>query len=56
MLFPLRLQQEIVDHLGNAVGGLHVVHSDKGHDGFLAATDEVAEVLRFTAEVARQSP
>ena len=32
-LYPLRLQVEIAENLGNAVGGLHVVRSDKGHDG-----------------------
>ena len=32
MLFPLRLQNE-AEGLGNSVGGLHVVHSEKGHDG-----------------------
>jgi len=55
MLFPLRLQNELAEGLGNSVGGLHVVHSEKGHDGFLTETDEVADLLRCTAEVARQT-
>ena len=53
-LYPLRLQAEIADHLGNAVGGLHVVRSDKGHDGFLTEADTIAELLRYTVDIVRQ--
>ncbi|MBD0020358.1 homoserine O-acetyltransferase [Gordonia pseudamarae] len=56
ILFPLRLQQEIADNLGNAVGGLHVVNSDKGHDGFLTEVDAVSDLLRYTADIARKPP
>ncbi|HMS74939.1 homoserine O-acetyltransferase [Gordonia sp. (in: high G+C Gram-positive bacteria)] len=52
-LYPLRLQVEIAENLGNAVGGLHVVRSDKGHDGFLTEADAIGDLLRYTTEIAR---
>ncbi|MFZ2242506.1 MAG: homoserine O-acetyltransferase [Gordonia amarae] len=55
MLFPLRLQAEIAEGLGNAVGGLHVVHSDKGHDGFLTEVGAIGDLLRYTADLARRT-
>ncbi|GAB06526.1 homoserine O-acetyltransferase [Gordonia amarae] len=51
-LYPLRLQAEIAEHLGNAVGGLHVVRSDKGHDGFLTEADAIGDLLRYTTDIA----
>lgn len=55
-LYPLRLQAEIAEHLGNAVGGLHVVRSDKGHDGFLTEADAIGDLLSYTAGLARRTP
>ncbi|NDK91969.1 homoserine O-acetyltransferase [Gordonia desulfuricans] len=52
-LYPLRLQAEIADLLGNCVGGLQVVNSDKGHDGFLTEFDAVADLLKRTVDLAR---
>ena len=44
---------EIAENLGNAVGGLYVVRSDKGHDGFLTEADAIGDLLRYTTEIAR---
>ncbi|WP_246222147.1 MULTISPECIES: homoserine O-acetyltransferase MetX [Gordonia] len=54
-LYPLRLQAEIAEQLGNAAGGLHVVSSDKGHDGFLTEADAIGGLLRYTIDVARDA-
>ncbi|SIR80081.1 homoserine O-acetyltransferase MetX [Williamsia sterculiae] len=53
-LYPLRLQQEIADHLGNCVGGLQVIHSANGHDGFLTDADAIADLLEQTLALARR--
>ncbi|RPA65211.1 homoserine O-acetyltransferase [Gordonia oryzae] len=53
-LYPLRLQAEIAEGLGNCVGGLQVVRSDKGHDGFLTEFDAIADLLKRTVELARR--
>lgn len=53
-LYPLRLQAEIADELGNCVGGLQVVRSDKGHDGFLTEFDAIADLLKRTVTLARR--
>lgn len=44
-LFPVRLQQQIVD---NAPGsdGLHLIRSPHGHDGFLVEGDQVGNLVR----------
>ncbi len=52
-LYPLRLQAELAEELGNCVGGLHVVHSDTGHDGFLTEFDAIADLFKQTVELAR---
>ncbi|MBT0566791.1 homoserine O-acetyltransferase [Williamsia sp. CHRR-6] len=52
-LYPLRTQAEIADLLTGCVGGLHVVESDNGHDGFLTEFDAIAELLALTMDLAR---
>jgi homoserine O-acetyltransferase/O-succinyltransferase len=52
-LYPLRLQVELAEQLGNCVGGLQVVHSDNGHDGFLTEFDAISDLLKQTVEIAR---
>lgn len=52
-LYPLRLQIELAEQLGNCVGGLQVIHSDNGHDGFLTEFDAVGELLKRTVEIGR---
>ncbi|MFE0749327.1 homoserine O-acetyltransferase [Gordonia sp. NPDC058843] len=53
-LYPIRLQVELADELGNCVGGLQVVHSDTGHDGFLTEFDAISDLLKRTVELARR--
>ena len=43
-LYPLRLQQELADNLGNCEG-LRVIRSIFGHDGFLLETEAVGELI-----------
>lgn len=50
-LYPLRLQQELADLLPTS-GGLNVVESSYGHDGFLVETEAVGELIRQTLEFA----
>ena len=52
-LYPLRLQVEIAEELGNCVGGLKVLRSDKGHDGFLTEFDAISDLLKQTVALAR---
>lgn len=52
-LYPLRLQVEIAEELGNCVGGLKVLRSDKGHDGFLTEFDAISDLLKQTVVLAR---
>ncbi|MEE3848855.1 homoserine O-acetyltransferase [Gordonia sp. LSe1-13] len=52
-LYPLRLQVELAEQLGNCVGGLQVLHSDNGHDGFLTEFDAISDLLKQTVEIAR---
>lgn len=52
-LYPIRLQEELAQLLGNCVGGLEVIHSDKGHDAFLTESDAVGELLKRTLALAR---
>ncbi|WP_164874076.1 homoserine O-acetyltransferase MetX [Rhodococcus spongiicola] len=53
-LYPLRLLQELADGLAGC-DGLRVVESKDGHDGFLTESDAVAELLKETAELAREA-
>ncbi|MGZ4574982.1 MAG: homoserine O-acetyltransferase MetX, partial [Mycobacteriaceae bacterium] len=46
-LYPLRLQQELADNLGNC-DGLRVIRSIFGHDGFLLETEAVGELILET--------
>ena len=50
-LYPLRLQQELAEFLPGC-GGLQVVDSIYGHDGFLLETEAVATLVRQTLEMA----
>lgn len=45
-LFPLRLQQELVDLIPNA-HGLHILRSEFGHDGFLVEDDQMSDFVRL---------
>ncbi|MFZ2510309.1 MAG: homoserine O-acetyltransferase [Gordonia sp. (in: high G+C Gram-positive bacteria)] len=53
-LYPLYQQAEIAAELGNCIGGLRVVHSAAGHDGFLTERDAVGDLLAHTMDIARQ--
>ena len=50
-LYPLRLQEELAELLPGS-GGLRVVDSIYGHDGFLVETEAVGELVRQTLELA----
>ncbi|GFG72993.1 homoserine O-acetyltransferase MetX [Mycobacterium botniense] len=50
-LYPLRLQEELADLLPGC-GGLHVVESIYGHDGFLVESEAVGELIRQTLKLA----
>ncbi|HEV7580578.1 MAG TPA: homoserine O-acetyltransferase [Mycobacterium sp.] len=50
-LYPLRLQQELAELLPGC-GGLQVVESICGHDGFLVETEAVGELIRKTLDLA----
>lgn len=52
-LYPLYQQEEIADGLGNCVGGVRVLQSDAGHDGFLTAKEPVGELLTQTMDLVR---
>ena len=54
-LYPLYQQEELARDLGNCVGGLHVVHSDSGHDGFLTEFEPVRDLLDATVRLAREN-
>lgn len=51
-LYPLALQRELADCTPTTVGGLRVVHSDFGHDGFLIERAAVGALVRETLAVA----
>jgi homoserine O-acetyltransferase len=53
-LYPLRQQVELAELMPGCVDGLHVVHSDNGHDGFLTEYDAIAELLKKTVDLARR--
>lgn len=48
-LYPVEQQQEIADLVPTS-GGLHVVDSPFGHDGFLVEADHVGELIRLTLD------
>jgi homoserine O-acetyltransferase len=50
-LYPLRLQEELAELLPGC-GGLQVVDSIYGHDGFLVETEAVGGLVRQTLELA----
>lgn len=45
-LYPLALQRELAELIPTTVGGLRVVHSNYGHDGFLIERDAVGALVR----------
>lgn len=47
-LYPLAQQRELANAIPTTVGGLRVVHSEYGHDGFLIERDEVGALVRET--------
>jgi homoserine O-acetyltransferase len=51
-LYPLVLQRELADLIPTTVGGLRVVHSEFGHDGFLIERDAVGALVRETLAIA----
>ena len=51
-LYPLVLQRELADWIPTTAGGLRVVHSDLGHDGFLIERDAVGALVRETLAIA----
>ncbi|GAA1455795.1 homoserine O-acetyltransferase [Williamsia maris] len=53
-LYPLRTQAELAELMPGCVGGLQIVHSDNGHDGFLTEFDAIADLLKRTLELARR--
>ncbi|KAA8967378.1 homoserine O-acetyltransferase [Mycobacterium sp.] len=53
-LYPLRLQQELVDLLPGC-SGLQIVDSIHGHDGFLLEIEAVGELVRQTLALAENS-
>ncbi|HEY5049753.1 MAG TPA: homoserine O-acetyltransferase [Acidothermaceae bacterium] len=51
-LYPLVLQRALAAGIPTTVGGLRIVHSDVGHDGFLIERDAVGALVRETLAVA----
>jgi homoserine O-acetyltransferase len=51
-LYPLVLQRELAHLIPSTVGGLRVVHSDYGHDGFLIERDAVGDLVREMLAIA----
>ena len=54
-LYPLHLQEEIVAGAPTAVGGLRVISSPSGHDGFLLAVDQVGGLVTEAVGYARRA-
>jgi homoserine O-acetyltransferase len=55
-LYPLALQQELVDLSSTALGGLRVISSKVGHDGFLVERDQVFALVEETVgQAAREA-
>lgn len=51
-LYPLVLQRELADWIPTTAGGLRIVHSEFGHDGFLIERAAVGALVRETLAVA----
>jgi homoserine O-acetyltransferase/O-succinyltransferase len=51
-LYPLVQQRELADWIPTTAGGLRVVHSEFGHDGFLIERDAVGALVRETLAIA----
>ena len=51
-LYPLRLQEELAELMPGCTGGLQIVESICGHDGFLVESDAVGELIRETLVLA----
>lgn len=51
-LYPLYLQQQIADLAATTVGGLRVVASPYGHDGFLVEREQVFALVEETLDLA----
>jgi homoserine O-acetyltransferase len=51
-LYPLVLQRELAELIPTTVGGLRVVHSRFGHDGFLIERDAVGALVRESLAIA----
>jgi homoserine O-acetyltransferase/O-succinyltransferase len=54
-LYPLALQRELADLIPTTAGGLRVVHSDYGHDGFLIERDAVGLLVTETLALAART-
>jgi homoserine O-acetyltransferase len=54
-LYPLVLQRELAELTPTTVGGLRIVHSDFGHDGFLIERDAVGALVRESLAIADRS-
>lgn len=52
-LYPIYQQEELAAGFAECVGGLRVISSDAGHDGFLTETALVGELLREVTDLAR---
>jgi len=51
-LYPLHQQQEIAAGIPSTVGGLRIIESEAGHDGFLVEEQQVFALVREAAELA----
>lgn len=51
-LYPLHQQREIADGIPGTVGGLRVIESDAGHDGFLVEEQQVFALVAEAASLA----
>jgi homoserine O-acetyltransferase len=50
LLYPLHLQRRIAELVPGCVGGLRVITSDAGHDGFLVEREQVFALVEETVE------
>ncbi|GAA4977493.1 homoserine O-acetyltransferase MetX [Kineococcus glutinatus] len=54
-LYPIAEQQRIADEAAGAVGGLRVIRSPFGHDGFLLETDQLEPLVTEALALGRQA-
>lgn len=54
-LYPLRLQEELADLMPGCTGGLQVIESIYGHDGFLLESQAVGDLIRQTLDLVATS-